>query len=201
MLGDILGRRAGLTSTELVLFLFLTSRPKGLDSARLLDVRIRGDAKGLGNTELLALRGALEGPNLGVFLADKVGVVSFPFAPTVLIGVKRGFEVGFAGSGKAISSIICSISASEMEACSFRLDARCGPPIYLPACFRIFINDAGVAGSLSMASMGADWEPACFAARYGDLPADVDLGVAGGGINISDKGSGDTESASELFWL
>ena len=45
MLGDILGRKAGLTCTELLLFLFLLSRPPILDSARLLDFGPPGDAR------------------------------------------------------------------------------------------------------------------------------------------------------------
>ncbi len=130
-------------------------------------------------------------------------MVSFSLAPFVSIGVREGFELAFAGSGKAISSIICSISTSAILACSFRLDGRCGPFPTLPACFRIFINDAGVAGSLPIVGVGAGAGPVpgCFAARYGDLLADVDLGVAGGGINISDKDSGDIDSASEVSWL
>jgi len=36
---------------------------------------------------------------------------------------------------------------------------------------------------------------------YGDLLADPDLGVAGGGIRASDNGSGEIDSASELSWL
>jgi len=38
------------------------------------------------------------------------------------------------------------------------------------------------------------------ASRYGDLLAELDLGVAGGGMRISDRGSGETESAPELSW-
>ncbi len=56
MLGDIFGRRAGLTCTELLLFLFL---PVGFSSPRLPGVTPRGEARGLGKTELVALRGAL----------------------------------------------------------------------------------------------------------------------------------------------
>ena len=127
-------------------------------------------------------------------------MVSLSLAPSVFIGVSEGFLFAFASSGKAMSSMICSISASAILACSFKLDGRCGPLAPLPACFRIFIKDAGVAGALSILGVGAgaDCEAPCFAARYGDLLAGVDLGVAGGGISISDKGSGDIDSASEL---
>lgn len=130
-------------------------------------------------------------------------MVSLSLASSVLIGAREGFVFAFAGSGRTMSSIICSMSASAIFACSLRLDGRCGPFAPLPACFRIFIKDAGVAGALSEVDKGAGtgWDPDCFAARYGDLLAGVDLGVAGGGISISDKGSGDIDSVSELSWL
>jgi len=44
MLGEILGLSAGLTCTELLLFLFLLSRVLVLDSARLPHFRPPGDA-------------------------------------------------------------------------------------------------------------------------------------------------------------
>ena len=57
------------------------------------------------------------------------------------------------------------------------------------------------ASSAAIAGLGC-WCPlAILAVRYGDLLAEIDLGVAGGGIKISDKGSGDTDSAPELSWL
>ena len=52
-----------------------------------------------------------------------------------------------------------------------------------------------------MATIGADWDPGCFALRYGDLLEELDLGVAGGGIKMSDRGSGDIDPASELSLL
>jgi len=83
----------------------------------------------------------------------------------------------------------------------------CPPPSTLP-CFGVrpygflsFIRDAGVAGSLLMASSGADLDPTCCAVRYGDLPAVAEFGVAGGGIRASDNGSGEIDSASELSGL
>lgn len=80
ILGDIFGRKAGLTWTELVLFRFLLGRPVGFESIRLLNADPVGEAialsSGLGMTELDALvSGALVGPSLGVFFADSVGVV------------------------------------------------------------------------------------------------------------------------------
>lgn len=71
-------------------------------------------------------------------------------------------------------------------------------PFTFPACLRIFINDAGVAGSPLVSCKEAGWFPFCLALRYGDLLAELDLGVAGGGIRISDNGSGETESCPEL---
>ena len=80
MLGDIFGRNAGLTWTELALLRFLLDRPVGLESRRLPTTDPVGEAMalscGLGMTELEALvGGALVGPSLGVFFADSVGVV------------------------------------------------------------------------------------------------------------------------------
>lgn len=40
-----------------------------------------------------------------------------------------------------------------------------------------------------------------FAASGGDLLAEAEWGVTGGGISISDRGSGDIDSASELSKL
>lgn len=113
------------------------------------------------------------------------------------MGGRSGLDVR-AGSGRTMSSMICSISASAREACSRRFEDECCLLKALPACLRIFINEAGVAGSLLMASSGADFEPFSFPARYGDRPADPGLGVAGGGMRASDRDSGDTDSASEL---
>ena len=73
------------------------------------------------------------------------------------------------------------------------------PP--LSASLRIFISEAGVAASPLMATIGADWDPGCVALRYGDLLEELDLGVAGGGIKMSDRGSGDIDPASELSLL
>ena len=95
-------------------------------------------------------------------------------------------------------SKIRSRSASAFEADSFKFDnCRC-PFAAFSLCFSILIKDAGVAGSLVIAGVEAGKYPARFACRYGDLPADPGLGVAGGGIKISERGSGDIDSASEL---
>ncbi len=80
MLGEIFGRRAGLTCTELVLLRFLLGRPVGLESRRLLATELVGEAialrRGLGMTELQALgRVALVGAIFGVLRADSRGVV------------------------------------------------------------------------------------------------------------------------------
>ena len=56
----------------------------------------------------------------------------------------------------------------------------------------------GVAGSSAAVGTVALWFSGCFAVKYGDRLAGFDFGVAGGGIRISDKGSGDMDSASEL---
>lgn len=75
---------------------------------------------GLGNADVVAVIGALAGPYFGVLLADIVGLELSRFASAVLIGLSAGF---FAGSGRTISSMICSISASAAAVCSLRLEA------------------------------------------------------------------------------
>jgi hypothetical protein len=80
MLGDILGRRAGLTRLELTLFRFLRLRPslgsdffpEVMENAGLLGVDMASSI-GLGLFERLA-PGVLSGPSLGVLRADIRGV-------------------------------------------------------------------------------------------------------------------------------
>lgn len=82
MLGEILGLSAGLTSVELVLFLFLFIRPL-LESAFLppltakpgLVGEVRALSVGLGFPESAALAdGVLNGPSFGVLRAGMRGV-------------------------------------------------------------------------------------------------------------------------------
>lgn len=85
MLGDILGRKAGLTCTEVVPDLFLAPRPPVLASPLLLVIDSFGEVspltRGFGSAEFGRpwfgrLMGATRGgADFGVFLADKVGVV------------------------------------------------------------------------------------------------------------------------------
>jgi len=104
---------------------------------------------GLGNAEPVAVMGALDGARLPGVRAVIVGVVWLLLGPLVFIGFREGLRVDLSGSGRAMSSMICSISASASRACSFRLeDWRCAA-LDLLACLRIFISDAGVAGSPS----------------------------------------------------
>lgn len=159
ILGEIFGRNAGLTCTELLFVLFFPARPLVRGSPRLLDiapfVEITVFGLGLGNAEPVAVTGALVGTIFGALRADMVGVGSSSFASPVLRGVKAGrFDDSFAGSGKAIASIVCSSSDSSSELCSFRAD-----PAGLPAPLRILISEAGVAGLSSIAGMGADRDP------------------------------------------
>lgn len=136
-------------------------------------------------------------PYFGVFCPERVGVGWSSFASAVLIGAKIGL-VAFAGSGRLMSSMLPSPSSTLSEACSFRLESPCCFAAILPACFLILISDAGVAGSSDMDVVGAELEAGCFATSEGERPAVLDLGVAGGGINISDRDSGEIDSASEL---
>lgn len=107
----------------------------------------------------------------------------------MLIGGKFGL-VDLTASDRIMSTWSCDSSLIMLPCFGGR-----------PVSFLSFIKDAGVAGSLLMASSGADLDPIRWAARYGDLPAVADLGVAGGGIRASDNGSGDIDSASELSGL
>ncbi len=105
------------------------------------------------------------------------------------MGGRKG-RVDVAAAGRVMFSTV----SEPPFAMSSRPDGR-------PACFLSFINEAGVAGSLVIGNKGADCDPCCCAARYGDFPAEADRGVAGGGIRASDNGSGDIDSASELSWM
>lgn len=198
MLGEILGRNAGLTWTELLFVLFLPPRPLARASPRLLCSDPFGEPMGfklgLVKEEPVAVTGALVGPILGVFRADIVGVVSSSCASEVRNGVKAGrFEDVLDVSGEVMVSIVCSSCASSIDVCSFSVE-----PVDLLAALRILINDDGVAGLSSVAGNGAECGPDEAAAIWGDLLAEADFGVAGGGIKTSDRGSGDMDSASEL---
>lgn len=119
-----------------------------------MDVDAFGDVigLGLGKTELVAVTGALVGAILGVLRADIVGVKSSSFVSEVRKGVNAGrFAEPLAASGKVMASIVCSSSDSSRIDCSFKVE-----PADLPAPFRIFINDAGVAGWSPMGGMCAD---------------------------------------------
>ena len=197
MLGDILGRNAGLTCTELLLVLFFPPRPPVRGSPRLVGPTPFGDVTapwlGLGKVDPVAEAGALMGAIFGVLRADMVGVVSSSLASAVRNGANAGRLVeAFAGSGAVIASMVCSNCDSSRDVCSLRAE-----PAAFAAPLRILIKDAGVAGLLSTGSTGAECEPGTIC---GDLLEEADLGVAGGGINTSDKASGDTDSASELSW-
>lgn len=140
-------------------------------------------------------------------MADRIGVVC-----VVVVDVGSDMVVSrvgswglddeddaWAGSGKTMSSMIdsCSASARDVSAGWSR-----GPRAPLSPFFRIFINDAGVFGSLPVRRVGdtGGTAPDC-GWRCGDRPTDPGRGVAGGGMRISSRGSGDTDSVSELSWL
>ena len=130
ILGEIFGLTAGLTCTELWLLRFLGSRPFDcFESPYLRAVEPAGEATsascGLGNPDVFAVMGALAGPYFGVCRADIVGVKDSTIASVVLMGLSAGFVVdGVAASGRTISSMICSMSASAAAVCSFKLEDR-----------------------------------------------------------------------------
>ena len=114
-----------------------------------------GFKTGLVKEEPVTVAGALVAAILGVFRADIVGVVSSSCVSDVRKGVKAGrFEDALVVSGKTIASIVCSSCASSMDVCSFSAE-----PAGRPAALRILINDAGVAGLLSVANVRADCDP------------------------------------------
>ena len=198
MLGDIFGRNAGLTWTELLFVLFLPPRPFFEASPRLLCKEPSGEPigfrLGLVKDEPVAVAGALVGAILGVFRADIVGVASSAWVSDVCKGVRAGrFDDGLEASGKVMASIVRSSCASSMDVCSFNAE-----PAGRLAALRILINDAGVAGLSSVAGIGAACGPDVAPLIWGDLLAEADLGVAGGGIKTSESGSGEMEPASEL---
>lgn len=133
----------------------------------------------------------LAGFNLGVCSATILGVIS-PLVTIIPDDAVASSEFEDAASGNDISSIVSSGYSLTMsppllenwflEFCGVGWDWRCK-----------FIRVAGVAASRDIAS---DLE-SC-APMHGDF---ADRGSAGGGINGSDKGSGETESCPELSVL
>ena len=194
MLGDIRGRKAGLTCDELVRFLELGA------VGRLGAVALCGEAAtfGDGKTALDAVRGALLGAaDTLLSLADIVGVASLSTWDCVLMGCRTGL-LAVVVSPVSIFSIICSISASAFDDCCLSSEILRFDFASSAASFWIRISDAGVAGESLIGAVGADWDPFARPERSGDRAVDRDRGVAGGGISASERGSGETESASEL---
>ena len=183
ILGDIFGRRAGLTSVELTLFLFLVLRP-ALGSGRLPLPRARagliGEATapsiGLGLPDCAApAEGVLIGPNLGVFRADIRGVDSSSLRR---MAVSRRGSGGFSSEG---SGSIRSSSGGWPSEKSPKLGDCCRR-----------ISEAGVAGQTLCPLAWVAW-----ANSAGEC--DTEPGLGGG--PISERFSGETESNSELSVL
>jgi hypothetical protein len=110
MLGEILGRKAGLTSVleeMLPRFLLVLLLSSGRRADTGLGVAPRGDVTALASGVFLAVPdGVLSGPVLDVLRADKRGVAS-PFAAEVSILPRLGRPVLLAaGSGREKSSSI-----------------------------------------------------------------------------------------------
>ena len=119
MLGDIRGRRAGLTCDELVLFLEFAA------VVRLGAVALCGEVATLGDgkTALDAVSGALFGAaDTLLSLADIVGVASLSTWDWVLMGCRTGLLAE--PSPVSIFSIICSISGSAFDDCSLSSERR-----------------------------------------------------------------------------
>ena len=165
MLGEIFGRKAGEIVAEFVPCLFLPDLIFALDSGRLVESGDRIDSV------IAEVLGVLDALTLAA-LAESVGV-SWS-APGLLI-VSRGDSTGrVADSGSMISSITSSPSRR----------AFIGTPFADALLLGIRIRVAGVAGSLP--------STLCVCANtLGDLEAG--RGTAGGGMRLSDRGSGETE--------
>jgi hypothetical protein len=107
MLGEILGRRAGLTRLELTLFRFLRLRPnlgsdffpEVMENAGLVGVDM-ASSMGLGLFERLA-PGVLSGPSLGVLRADMRGVSASSSRKAVSILDSDGLSKDASGSARS----------------------------------------------------------------------------------------------------
>jgi len=177
MLGEILGRSAGLTSALFMMlarFLFrgLGSTFLGFERPPLSgEFSVESEAVIVKATMALLEPGVLIGPSFGVFLETErsAGLISGLVGDAAASGSARGGRDG---------SMVKGGGAAAMA-------------VFAPLDFCIFINDAGVAGPC---------RPPFFdlATMAGEFDAEADAGNFGGGMLLS-KGSGETESLGETW--
>ena len=180
ILGDIFGLNAGLTSADdVMLFLFFVLRP-GFASTLLpipvANAGLIGDAAALSiglcfPYKAAPAEGVLNGVNLGVFRADRRGVSWSPSSKLVSSCGSGGLSNEAAGRARSSNMGGTSGAGAKLGDGWMR------------------INDAGVAGAtpcgdclFRCASIAGEWV--------------AEAGLGGG--PISDKGSGEIESVSEL---
>jgi hypothetical protein len=178
MLGEILGRRAGLTSA---LFMML---PRFL-------LRV------LGSGFLALTKPALSGELSVVSEATIVKATMTPLEPGVLMGPSFGVFRETERSAGLISGLVgdAAASGSARGGRDGSMDKGGGAAAmatFAPLDFGIFISEAGVAGLCP--------ELFCFdlATMAGEFVAEADAGYFGGGMLLS-KGSGEMESLGEAW--
>jgi hypothetical protein len=177
MLGEILGRSAGLTSAPFIMlprFLF-----RGLGSAFLAFEKppLSGECSVESGAVIVKAEmtpldpGVLIGPSFGVFreIERSAGLISGLVGEAAASGSARGGRDGSMDKGGGASATAA----------------------FAPLDFCIFINDAGVAGPC---------RPPFFdlATMAGEFVAEADAGYFGGGMLLS-RGSGETESLGEAW--
>jgi hypothetical protein len=174
ILGEILGRRAGLTRFELTLFLFFGLRasfgsflPFAMEKAGLVGVDM-GSSIGLGLPDMVP-PGVLRGFSFGVFRADRRGVS--PSSSRIAVSNLESPGRSSDASGRVRSSNIGGASSETLKLGE--------------GCMRI--REAGVAG--------VPFWLLCWAMMAGE--AVTEPGFGGGRISDS-RGSGEMESVSEL---
>ena len=165
MLGEIFGRKAGEIVAELVPCRFLPDLMLAFDSGRLGTSCNRTDGV------VAKVLGVLE----ALIFAELAEILGVFCSSVGLLVVSKGDSIGrVADSGSMISSITSSPSSR----------AFIGTPFSKAFLLGIRIRVAGVAGPLA--------NVICPCAKtFGDL--ETARGTAGGGIKLSDKGSGETE--------
>lgn len=164
MLGDIFGRNAGDIVAEFVPCRFLPGRKFVLDSDRF---SISGEST---DGIIADVLGVLE----ALIFADLADIVGVSWLSGLLVVSTADNNGRVADSGSMMSSITSSPSSR----------ALIGTPFADALLLGMRINVAGVAGSpVSVVDNCAN--------TFGDL--EEGRGIAGGGIRLSDSGSGDTE--------
>jgi hypothetical protein len=179
MLGEILGRRAGLTRALFIILPRFLFRPLG--SAFLGFDTVCGEFSAESEAVIVVAAmaplepGVLMGPSFGVFLETERSA-----------GLMLGETVDAAASGRASGGR----DGSMVNGGGAAVDAAVA---FAPLDFCIFISEAGVAGPCR-----APLDCFDLAMIAGEFEAEADAGNFGGGMLLS-SGSGETESLGETW--